>query len=324
MRPARRAARPASTAGAHRARHRDGSCAREIALAHSTASQPSSIASAASDAVPTPASRITGTPRPLEDEAQVVGVADAHAAADRRAERHHRRAAGVLQAPREDRVVVRVGQHGEALVHQLLGRLEQLGRVGQQRAVVADHLELDPVGLERLARQLRGRDGLARRVAAGGVGQQLDAGLVEHLDDRAAGAGSTRRSATVASSVPLASIASASASSARKPPVPRMQARAEARGRRSSAARPGRLALGGLDGDRSSASLDRVEDLDALALAQLAALPLRPRHDLGVDGHGDAAARALGAERARPAAPTVVPSASSRGSPLTWTVTVMR
>src|SRR5215217_7984805 len=38
-----------------------GSAAREIALASSTASQPSSIASAASEAVPTPASRITGT-----------------------------------------------------------------------------------------------------------------------------------------------------------------------------------------------------------------------------------------------------------------------
>lgn len=38
-----------------------GSRARDTALAHSTASQPSSIASAASEAVPTPASRITGT-----------------------------------------------------------------------------------------------------------------------------------------------------------------------------------------------------------------------------------------------------------------------
>ena len=40
---------------------RSGSSAREIALASSTASQPISIASAASDAVPMPASRITGT-----------------------------------------------------------------------------------------------------------------------------------------------------------------------------------------------------------------------------------------------------------------------
>jgi len=38
-----------------------GSWAREMALAQSTPSQPSSIASAASEAVPTPASRITGT-----------------------------------------------------------------------------------------------------------------------------------------------------------------------------------------------------------------------------------------------------------------------
>ena len=38
-----------------------GSWAREMALAHRTPSHPSSSASAASEAVPTPASRITGT-----------------------------------------------------------------------------------------------------------------------------------------------------------------------------------------------------------------------------------------------------------------------
>ena len=38
-----------------------GSCARVTALASSTPSQPSSMARAASEAVPTPASRITGT-----------------------------------------------------------------------------------------------------------------------------------------------------------------------------------------------------------------------------------------------------------------------
>ena len=63
------------------------------------------------------------------------------------------------------------------------------GRVGQQRALVADHLELDPVGLERLARELGGEDGVARREAAGRVGQQAHAGVVEHVDDRAARAG---------------------------------------------------------------------------------------------------------------------------------------
>ena len=104
--------------------------------------------------MPTPASRITGTPRALADQAQVVRVQQAHAGADRRAERHHRGAADVLQPAGEDRVVVRVGEDGEALVDELLGRLEQRGRVGQQRALVADHLELDPVGLERLAGEL--------------------------------------------------------------------------------------------------------------------------------------------------------------------------
>ena len=47
-------------------------------------------------------------------------------------------------------------------------------------------LELDPVGLERLAGELGGQDGVAGGEAAGGVGQQLDARAVEHVDDRAA------------------------------------------------------------------------------------------------------------------------------------------
>ena len=107
-------------------------------------------------------------------------------AADRRAERHDRGAADVLQAAREDRVVGRVGQHDEAVGDELLGGEQQLGRVGQQRALVADDLELDPVGLERLAGEPRGQHRVARGEAAGGVRQQLDAGRVEHVDERAA------------------------------------------------------------------------------------------------------------------------------------------
>src|SRR5205814_6556687 len=61
MRPARRASQPASTPARIAVAIATGSSARLIALAHSTASQPSSIASAASDAVPTPASRMTGS-----------------------------------------------------------------------------------------------------------------------------------------------------------------------------------------------------------------------------------------------------------------------
>ena len=148
-----------------------GRSARVTAEASSTASQPSSIASAASEAVPIPASRITGTVAPLDDQLDVVRVADAEPGADRRAERHHRRAAGVLQLAGQDRVVVGVRQHDEAVGDQAFGRVEQLDRVGQQGALVGDHLQLDPVGLQRLPGQLGGEHRLAGGVAAGGVGQ---------------------------------------------------------------------------------------------------------------------------------------------------------
>ena len=88
----------------------------------------------------------------LQNDAEIVGVADAGTGADRRAEGHHRGAADVGETPREDGVVGGVGEHHEALVDELLGGFEQLGRVGQERVLVADHLELDPVGGERLAR----------------------------------------------------------------------------------------------------------------------------------------------------------------------------
>src|SRR6185312_15483168 len=61
IRPARRASRPAITAARIAAAMRRGSCALATAVLSSTPSQPSSIACAASEAVPMPASRITGT-----------------------------------------------------------------------------------------------------------------------------------------------------------------------------------------------------------------------------------------------------------------------
>src|SRR5690606_35772694 len=61
MRPARNASRPASTAFFMAAAISSGSCAAAMAVFISTPSQPSSMAMAASDAVPTPASTSTGT-----------------------------------------------------------------------------------------------------------------------------------------------------------------------------------------------------------------------------------------------------------------------
>src|SRR5205823_13845267 len=61
MRPDRQASRPASTAFAIAAAMPAGSCALVTADASNTASQPSSLANAESEAVPTPASRTTCT-----------------------------------------------------------------------------------------------------------------------------------------------------------------------------------------------------------------------------------------------------------------------
>src|SRR5204863_81741 len=61
MRPARKASRPASTAFLIACAISTGFCALATAVFMSTASQPSSMAMAASDAVPTPASTTTGT-----------------------------------------------------------------------------------------------------------------------------------------------------------------------------------------------------------------------------------------------------------------------
>ena len=77
------------------------------------------------------------------------------------------------------------GQDPEAVGHERRGGLEQLGGVGEQRLVVADHLELDPVGLEGLARETRGGHGVAGGEAARGVRQQHAPLALEHVDDRA-------------------------------------------------------------------------------------------------------------------------------------------
>ena len=121
MRPAPRAKRPACTAWRIAPAIATGSWARETALATMTASQPSSIAKrgvrGGADAGVQNHRHLDGFP----DQSDVVGVADAHAASDRGAQRHHGGAADVGQAPREDGVVGRVGQDREALVDQLLG-----------------------------------------------------------------------------------------------------------------------------------------------------------------------------------------------------------
>src|SRR4051812_32658974 len=95
-----------------------------------------------------------------------------------------------------------------------------------------------------------------------------------------------RRSATVTSSVALARMASASASSRGKPPVPRIRrerkvAPAITSGS-SSAVWSGSVAT-------RSTSLDGVQHLDPVARAERARVPLRAGHDLGLHGHRETA-----------------------------------
>jgi hypothetical protein len=120
--------------------------------------------------------------RLLDDHRDVVRVPDAEAGTDRRAERHHGGAAGLLEAAGQDRVVVGVRQHGEPVGHEQLGRLEQLDRVRQQGDVVSDDLQLDPVRLQRLAGQPGDQERLGGGVTASGIGQDGDAGLPDGAD----------------------------------------------------------------------------------------------------------------------------------------------
>jgi hypothetical protein len=68
----------------------------------------------------------------LADQRDVVRVADAQPAADRRTEGHHRRATEVGQPSRGDRVGVGAGEDREPVDHQLPGGVDELHRVGQQ------------------------------------------------------------------------------------------------------------------------------------------------------------------------------------------------
>ena len=117
-----------------------------MAVFMSTPSAPNSMAMAASDAVPTPASTMIGTRDHLAHDAHIGGVLHAQPRTDGRGQRHHRGGAGVDQLLRLHQVVVGVRQHDEAFLHQHARGFEQPCVVREQGALVADDLQLDPVG----------------------------------------------------------------------------------------------------------------------------------------------------------------------------------
>ena len=127
---------------------------------------------AASEAVPTPASTISGSGEHLAQDADVGLVLNAHAAADGRAQGHDGGRAGVDQALGNHNVVRGIRQNRKAFLHQDAGRFDGRLHVGIERGLVADDLDLHPVGEADFAAQAGGADGIVGGVAAGGVGQQ--------------------------------------------------------------------------------------------------------------------------------------------------------
>ena len=167
MRPARKASRPGLDAEAHRLGHQDRVARagdRRCSSGRRRSRAPSPRA--ASEAVPTPASTITGTRLCSRMIRRLYGIADAEAGADRRRERHHRRAAELLEALAGDRIVGDVGQHHEALAAPARAAASIVAaHVGEERLLVADHLELH----ERCRRPPRARGGAAPDDLLGGV-----------------------------------------------------------------------------------------------------------------------------------------------------------
>ena len=145
MRPASRAARPPSTAARIADAMRTGSFAFDTAVLTSTAAQPSSMASAASEAVPIPASSTTGTGM----RAQISSI---RCGLEMPRPEPIGEPSGITVAQPDRRVSGRSPDlRCNKAARQNLCRSTPAPRstfldVGIEQFAVADHFELDPVG----------------------------------------------------------------------------------------------------------------------------------------------------------------------------------
>src|SRR5512143_1702417 len=109
----------------------------------------------------------------LHNDPDIIGVPDAETGPYRRSERHDRRAAYVHELFRHDRIVARVGQDNEPLLHQHLRSLERGLVVREEGLLVADHFELHELRDPGLRRKHGCADGVFCRIAAGGIRKNL-------------------------------------------------------------------------------------------------------------------------------------------------------
>ena len=170
---------------AHRFGHEDGVGGSAMAVFMRTPSAPSSMATAASEAVPTPASTIMGTSvMRFAEDAQICGILNAEAGADRRGQRHDRGGAGVDEFAGGDQVVIGIRENDEAFFDENFGWLDKLFGVREERLFVADDFELDPVGETDFAGETRGADGFVGGIAGGGVGKNEDFFAIDVIEER--------------------------------------------------------------------------------------------------------------------------------------------
>ncbi len=115
-----------------------------------------------------------GHPRLFDDDGEEIPGHQPLIRTNRGTERHHSGAAHLFEPLAEHGIGPAVGQHNEALFHQLFGGLEGLYGIGQQVFGIGVDLQFQPVCAERLPGQMGGKHRLGGCLGARGVGQQLD------------------------------------------------------------------------------------------------------------------------------------------------------
>ena len=116
------------------------------------------------------------------DDGKIIGVEDAHARTDGRAQGHHRDAAQIFQFFAGDRIVDAIGEHLKAFVHQDARGLEQFFGIGVEGVLVRDDLQLDEIRSQRFAGQFGGDHRIAHGIASGGVGEQAEIFAAQQAD----------------------------------------------------------------------------------------------------------------------------------------------
>src|SRR5262249_56343047 len=115
------------------------------------------------------------------------GVEETKCRAERRSAGHKHIAASGGELFGGAQIFGGVGENLETIGGEKGSGLDQAEQLRLQRVVIGDDLELDPLGAEQLACHLRGGDGFLGSVAAGRVGKNAHAKLLDQLPEALTG-----------------------------------------------------------------------------------------------------------------------------------------